>query len=81
MCIAYQLGRGLGQDPAKTWYEDELRFFDNHVIPLAQKLDECGIFGASSYECLKYALENRIKWEVTGKEVVDEYRKKYSGER
>ena len=79
MCAAYQSGRGVENDPASTWYEGELWFFDNYVIPLAKKLDECGVFGVSSDECLNYALENRNEWKTKGKEVVEEFSRKYSG--
>lgn len=56
--MAYEEGRG-GKDPTEGWYNGELWFFDNYVIPLAKKLEECGVFGVSSDECLNYALENR----------------------
>ena len=34
-------------------------FFDNYVIALGQKLEECGVFGVTSDECLLNTLENR----------------------
>jgi hypothetical protein len=49
------------------WYEDELRFFDNHVIPVAKKLKECGVFGDSGDEYLTLAEQNRNEWEIKGK--------------
>lgn len=58
MFLAYKEGRG-GKDPSEGWYDGELWFFDNYIIPLAKKLEECGVFGVSSDECLNYALENR----------------------
>ena len=33
------------------------------VIPLTQKLKECGVFGVSSGEYLEYARRNRDEWE------------------
>lgn len=60
------------QDPTVDWYESELRFFDFCVIPLAQKLKECGVFGVSSHEYLNYAMNNRKEWESTGREIVAE---------
>ena len=75
---AFESGRGPQQDPASTWYEDELAFFDKHVIPLAKKLQECGVLGVAGDERLKIALENREEWEARGKEVIEEYRKAYS---
>jgi 3'5'-cyclic nucleotide phosphodiesterase len=54
MYLAYQDGR-MGADPSKFWYEGELAFFDNYIIPLAKKLKECQVFGVSSDEYLNYA--------------------------
>ena len=39
-------------------------------IPLAKKLETCGIFGVSSDEYLNYALQNRAEWEERGQEIV-----------
>lgn len=81
MISAYQSGR-MDNNPAETWYKGELGFFDNYIIPLANKLKECGVFGVSSDEYLNYALENRREWANKGEEVVEKYIKKYcsSGE-
>ena len=54
MHLAYEAGR-MGADPATFWYEGEIKFFDNYVIPLANKLKECNVFGVSSDEYLNYA--------------------------
>ena len=42
MYLAYKAGRA-DSDPAETWYEGELGFFDFYIIPLAKKLKECGV--------------------------------------
>ena len=41
-------------------------------IPLARKLQDCGVFGVSSDEYLDYAVKNRKEWELRGKEIVSE---------
>eukprot|EP00980_Cylindrotheca_fusiformis_P023290 scaffold10332_cov101-Cylindrotheca_fusiformis.AAC.1 len=69
---AFASGRGAAKDPALTWYQSELWFFDNYVIPLAKKLDECGVFGVSSDESYNYAMENRMEWESKGENIVKE---------
>jgi hypothetical protein len=61
-------------DPAERWavehwYEGELAFFDNHVIPLAKTMTTCGAFGTSLDEYLTYALENREEWARKGREI------------
>lgn len=57
-------------EPSTYWYESEIGFLDHYVIPLAKKLKECGVFGVSSDEYLGFALENRMEWEVKGRDIV-----------
>jgi tetratricopeptide (TPR) repeat protein len=76
MYSAYDSGRGE-KDPSEGWYKGELWFYDNYIIPLAQKLEECGVFGVSSDECLNYALENRKEWALKGKQLVTEMKDRY----
>jgi hypothetical protein len=68
---AYSQGRAE-KDPAESWFQGEIGFFDFYIIPLAKKLHECGSFGVSSQEYLKYALQNRQRWEEQGEEIVAE---------
>jgi hypothetical protein len=83
MTKAYQAGR-MGNNPADGWYQGEIGFFDNYVIPLAKKLKECGVFGVSSDEYLNYALENRREWASKGEaavaRMIETYSKKDEGE-
>ena len=61
----------MGADPLTFWYQRELGFFDNYIIPLAKKLIDYNIFGASSDECLNFALQkNRQEWETRGEAIV-----------
>eukprot|EP00980_Cylindrotheca_fusiformis_P002911 scaffold675_cov103-Cylindrotheca_fusiformis.AAC.22 len=73
---AYKAGRA-DSDPSVSWYEGEIGFFDFYVIPLAKKLDRCGVFGVSSDEYLNYAEANRDEWVREGKALVKEYVAKY----
>ena len=56
-------------------------FFDFYIIPLTQKLKDCGVFGVSSGEYLDYARKNRAQWEAQGEavvaEMIKEAREKY----
>ena len=54
-------------------YQGEIGFFDFYIIPLAKKLQECGVFGVSCDEYLNYAIHNREEWEIRGKEIVQQY--------
>ncbi len=69
MYTAWKGGRA-GKNPSVGWYQGELSFFDNYVIPLAKKLKECGVFGVSGDEYLNYALENRQEWASKGEDMV-----------
>jgi hypothetical protein len=71
LLLAYRAGR-MGADPRTFWYKGELNFFDNYIIPLANKLKECNVFGVSSDECLNFALRNRAEWEDRGEEIIEE---------
>lgn len=71
MYTAYKAGR-MAKDPFSFWYRGEIGFFDNYVIPLAKKLEQCSVFGVSSDEYLNYALRNRAEWEVKGEDLVAE---------
>ena len=72
MYAAYKAGRS-DTDPSLNWYNGELGFFDFYLIPLAKKLEECGVFGVSSDEYLAYATANRREWELKGRDVVKGY--------
>jgi hypothetical protein len=72
MFSAYDNSGRAAKDPSEGWYKGELWFFDNYIIPLAQKLEECGVFGMSSDECLNYSLANRKEWAIKEKDVVKE---------
>jgi class 3 adenylate cyclase len=77
MYQGYISGRGGDKDPSLGWYKGELWFFDNYIIPLAKKLEECGVFGVSSAECLNYAVENRQEWAKKGEDIVEGLKRKH----
>jgi 3'5'-cyclic nucleotide phosphodiesterase len=76
MMMAYRDGRS-DKDPSLGWYQGELWFFDNYVIPLTKKLKDCGVFGVSSDEYLNYALHNRDEWEAKGQGIVQQYKEEF----
>lgn len=76
MYAAFESGRAA-KDPSVGWYEGEIMFFDKYVIPLAKKLDDCGVFGVSSDECLNYAAQNRKQWAIKGDEIVQAMVQRY----
>lgn len=62
----------LKTDPSLDWYRGEIWFFDNYIIPMAEKLYQCGVFGVSYHELVTYANENKREWESKGVEIVEE---------
>jgi len=62
---SFKLGY-IVDDPTDGWYEGQIGFFDNYVIPLAMKLRESGVFGVLGDEYLTYAQLNRTEWEQKG---------------
>jgi hypothetical protein len=68
------------KDPSEGWYEGEMGFFDFYILPLARKLDDCGVFGVASHEYLNYAEQNRREWEAKGRSVVAEFIKEVEAE-
>ncbi len=69
MHAAFSAGR-MAKDPSISWYQGELGFFDNYIIPLANELKDCNVFGVTSDECLNYASQNRGEWADRGQEIV-----------
>lgn len=57
-------------DPSLTWYEDQLAFFDQTVIPLAEKLNSCEVFGSTGAEFVRWAKQNRNEWATKGKSII-----------
>jgi hypothetical protein len=72
-CYQFYLDGRSDNDPSVGWYKGEIGFFDFYIIPLAKKLENCGVFGVSSDECLQYATANRAEWERKGEGVVKKY--------
>jgi hypothetical protein len=68
---AFKCGRAES-NPLDGWYKGEFGFFDFYIIPLAKKLDKCGI--DSSYY-VSNATNNRKKWEEIGEELVNGFEK------
>ena len=58
--MAWLKGVVAEDDPSVNWYKGEIGFFDLYVIPLAKKLDRCGVFGVSHHEYLHHA-QNKYK--------------------
>mmetsp|Transcript_35843 Transcript_35843/g.86451 ORF Transcript_35843/g.86451 Transcript_35843/m.86451 type:complete len:310 (-) Transcript_35843:296-1225(-) len=79
MYQAYVDGRS-DKDPTEGWYDGELWFFDNYVIPLAKRLKECGAYlGVSGDEYLDFATKNRKEWARKGRSIVEGMKEEQTG--
>jgi hypothetical protein len=58
-------------DPTNSWYQKALGYFDNFLIPLANRIDAAGILGSMGNEFVVHAVENRHNWESTGMDLLD----------
>jgi len=76
MYAAYKEGR-TEKDPSEGWFKGELWFFDNYVLPLTKKLEQCQVFGVSSDEYYNYAKQNRHEWETRGHQMVEDFKKRF----
>lgn len=61
---AFLSGRGL--DCTGDWYADQIRFLDSYVIPLANRIKDCGVLGQFGFVLVSNAIQNRIRWTVEG---------------
>mmetsp|Transcript_18804 Transcript_18804/g.32339 ORF Transcript_18804/g.32339 Transcript_18804/m.32339 type:complete len:366 (-) Transcript_18804:1588-2685(-) len=69
--VAYKSGRS-SNDPSNDWYENQLGFYRLYVIPLAEKMKKCGVFGEHGGEWVKNAISIRDRWCREGEEVTKE---------
>jgi len=77
MYEGFQTGR-LQKDPTATWYQDEIKFFDDVVIPMANRLRSSGVFGVAGDDAIRCAQSNRKDWVVNGGAIVEDLKKRYN---
>jgi hypothetical protein len=70
MYRAFKGGR-FDKNPAEGWYEGELWFFENYVIPLAGKMHDCGAFRVDEF--LSFASDNHAEWSDKGRMIVAQW--------
>ena len=51
-----------GFDPSKNWYKGQIGFLDSYVIPLTNRVYECGVFGVKGKSFLINAQNIRERW-------------------
>ena len=53
--------------PKENWYESQIGFFDFYVIPLAERLDACGVFSGEQ-QFAQLAARNKEQWIEIGRD-------------
>lgn len=76
LIVAHSQQRGF--DPCGFWFKGQIGFIDNYVIPLADRLSLCNVFGDNSFLFLKNAKEIRRRWIIGGYQFCEELLDKYS---
>jgi hypothetical protein len=72
--------RRLMQNPSIFWYKSEMLFFDEHVVPIAQRISACGVFEQSTGDqYLSFSLSNRQQWAAKGGDHIASMMARYHG--
>ncbi|KAL3762038.1 hypothetical protein ACHAWU_002134 [Discostella pseudostelligera] len=66
--VAFKVGRS-DHEPSGDWYENQLGFYAIYVIPLAEKMKQCKVFGALGGEWVNNATFIRDRWKLEGEQI------------
>ena len=69
--VAFKGGQS-DNDPSNGWYENQLGFYRMYVIPLAKKMNTCGVFGKLGSEWVKNAVSIRDQWTREGEQITED---------
>jgi len=59
---------GRGPDVSANWFKGQIGFFDFYIIPLAKRLEHCGIFKSLGSLFVENCNENRRRWILEGEQ-------------
>ena len=66
--VAHMVGR-LSFDPCENWYTNQIGFFNHYILPLTQKMKDCGVFGHTGSVFEYFATENKERWIKEGEDI------------
>jgi hypothetical protein len=66
--VAFKMGRSE-IDPSNDWYENQLGFYKLYIIPLAEKMHTCGVFGKLGRQWTNNAVLIRDRWSREGEQI------------
>lgn len=69
--VALKAGRSE-TDPSTDWYKNQLGFYRLYVIPLAEKMEKCGVLGKRGAEWVTNATFIRDRWTREAKQITDD---------
>lgn len=69
--VAFKVGRS-DTEPSADWYENQLGFYKIYVIPLAEKMRQCKVFGPLGGEWVNNATSIRDRWKKEGDQITKE---------
>lgn len=58
-------------DPRNRWYENQIGFLESYLLPLAERLEETGVFGEVGMNFIEIVKNNRDQWLTEGLSVTD----------
>jgi hypothetical protein len=66
--VAYKIGRSE-IDPSVDWFQNQLGFYKLYIIPLAKKMQTCGVFGRLGCVWTNNAIAIRDRWSREGDQI------------
>lgn len=69
--VAFKVGRS-DHEPSGDWYENQLGFYTIYVIPLAEKMKQCKVFGTLGEEWVNNASLIRDRWKLEGEQITND---------
>lgn len=66
--VAYKIGRSE-IDPSVDWFQNQLGFYKMYIIPLAKKMQTCGVFGRLGRVWTNNAIAIRDQWSREGDQI------------
>ena len=66
--VAFKMGRSI-IDPSNDWYENQVGFYKLYIIPLAEKMHTCGVFGKLGREWMNNAVLILDRWSMEGEQI------------
>lgn len=71
---AWMAGRSP-RDPAETWFSKVLEYFEDHIIPLAKRLQSFKVLGGDEH--LFFAQNNKEEWHLKGRDMVKDMKARF----